>query len=120
MSDVRWIPEQLIGRVAAAQNDALQRADYQAFQTYTCRAEHATESEVLERQRNSSAEQGARFIDGVSDVAVDGDRATATVTYHFDRSEDDKFGSPDDLRPGGRRMEGVLDRFWLGVRDSRP
>ncbi|BBZ62872.1 Rv0361 family membrane protein [Mycolicibacterium monacense] len=87
-------PEQLIGRVAAAQNDALQREDYQAFQAYTCRAEHATESEVLERQRNSSAEQGARFIDGVSDVVVDGDRATATVTYHFDRSEDDKFGVP--------------------------
>jgi hypothetical protein len=86
--------EQLIGRAAAAQNDALQRADYSAFQAHTCRAEHATEAEVLERQRNSSAEQGARFLDGVSGVAVDGDRATATVTYHFDRSEDDKFGVP--------------------------
>lgn len=87
-------PEQLIGRAAAAQNDALQRADYSDFQEYTCRAEHATEAEVLERQRTSSAEQGARFLDGVSDVAVDGDRATATVTYHFDKSEDDKFGVP--------------------------
>jgi hypothetical protein len=87
-------PEQLIGRAAAAQNDALQREDYQAFQAATCRAEHATETEVLERQRSSSAEQGARFLDGVSGVAVDGDRATATVTYHFDKSEDDKFGVP--------------------------
>ncbi|KUI32344.1 lumazine-binding protein [Mycobacterium sp. IS-1496] len=87
-------PEQLIGRAAAAQNDALQRGSYQDYQAYTCRAEHATEADVLERQRNSSAEQGARFIDGVSDVAVEGDRATATVTYHFDRSEDDKFGVP--------------------------
>jgi hypothetical protein len=87
-------PEQLIGRAAAAQNDALQREDYQAFRAHTCRAEHATEAEVLAEQRNSSAEQGARFIDGVSNVAVDGDRATATVTYHFDRSEDDKFGVP--------------------------
>jgi hypothetical protein len=87
-------PEQLIGRAAAAQNDALQREDYPDFRAVTCRAEQATEAEVLDRQRKSAAEQGARFIDGVSDVAVDGDRATATVTYHFDQSEDDKFGVP--------------------------
>ncbi|BCI51292.1 hypothetical protein NIIDNTM18_05700 [Mycolicibacterium litorale] len=86
--------EQQIGRAAAAQNDALQREDYRDFVANTCRAEHLTEREVLDRQRSSSAEQGARFIDGVSGVTVQGDRATATVTYHFDKSEDDKFGVP--------------------------
>jgi hypothetical protein len=87
-------PEQLIGRAAAAQNDALQRENYADFTAYTCRAERGTGPEVLARQRNSSADQGARFIDGVSDVAVDGDRATATVTYHFDKAEDDKIQVP--------------------------
>lgn len=86
--------EQQIGRAAAAQNDALQREDYDDFRANTCRAEQGNESDVLERQRNSVAEQGARFIDGVTGVAVEGDRATATVTYHFDRSEDDKFQVP--------------------------
>lgn len=86
--------EQQIGRAAAAQNDALQREDYADFVSYTCRAEHANETEVLTRQRDSSAKQGARFIDGVSGVSVNGDRATATVTYHFDKAEDDKIQVP--------------------------
>ncbi|MGE2715511.1 lumazine-binding protein [Mycolicibacterium litorale] len=86
--------EQQIGRAAAAQNDALQREDYADFVANTCRAEQLTEREVLDRQRKSSSEEGARFIDGVSGVTVQGDRATATVTYHFDRSEDDKFEVP--------------------------
>ncbi|WP_197377097.1 Rv0361 family membrane protein [Mycolicibacterium baixiangningiae] len=87
-------PEQQIGRAAAAQNDALQRESYEDFRANTCRAEQGTERDVLDRQRNSSAEQGARFIDGVSGVVVQGDRATATVTYHFDKAEDDKIAVP--------------------------
>lgn len=86
--------EQQIGRAAAAQNDALQRQDYGAFAANTCRAEQSSEREVLDRQRRSTAEQGARFIDGVSGVDVRGDRATGTVTYHFDKTEDDKFEVP--------------------------
>lgn len=87
-------PEQLIGQAAVAQNDALQRESYPDFTAYTCRAEHGSEAQVLERQRDSKNENGARYIDGVSDVSVDGDRATATVTYHFEKTEDDKFGVP--------------------------
>ena len=82
--------EQRVGEAAVAQNDALQRESYPDFREYTCRAEHAQESEFLARQRDSAAEQGARFIDGVSDVSVDGDSATGTVTYHFDKAPDTK------------------------------
>ena len=35
---------------------------------------------------------GARFVDDVTDVVIDGDRATATVTYHFDKAPDTKTG----------------------------
>lgn len=75
--------EQLIGRAAAGQNDALQRDDYADFRSFTCAAQAGTESEILDRQRSSKAKQGERFLDGVTSVKVDGDRATASVTYHF-------------------------------------
>ena len=35
---------------------------------------------------------GERFVDDVTEVAVDGDRATAKVTYHFDKAPDTKTG----------------------------
>ena len=40
---------------------------------------------MLARQRDSVAKQGERFVDDVTDVSIDGDRATANVTYHFDK-----------------------------------
>ena len=74
---------QQIGRVVVAQNDALQRQDYQEFKANTCVAEHGTEKEVLDRQRDSVAKHGERYVDGAGNVSVVGDTATATVKYHF-------------------------------------
>ena len=82
--------EQLIGRAAAGQNDALQRDDYADFRSYTCAAQVGTEAEILDRQRDSKAAQGERFLDGVTDVEIDGNRATASVTYHFANAPDAK------------------------------
>ena len=82
--------DQQVARAAVGQNDALQRQDYADFRGYTCSAHAGTESEVLAAQRDSVAMQGERFVDDVTDVAIDGDRATAKVTYHFDKAPDDK------------------------------
>lgn len=80
-------PEQ-IGRAVVAQNDALQRQDYQAFVASTCAAQHGTEDEVLTRQRDSVAKRGERYVDGAGNIVVDGDTATATVRYHFGANQD--------------------------------
>jgi hypothetical protein len=87
------VPEdQQVGLAAVGQNDALQRQNYPDFRKYTCSAQHGSESEVLARQRDSVAKRGERFVDDVTEVVVDGDRATATVTYHFDNAPDAKTG----------------------------
>lgn len=86
-SDGDGDPEQ-IGRAVVAQNDALQRQDYAAFLASTCAAQHGTEDEVLARQRDSAAQRGERYVDGASNVNVDGDTATATVRYHFGENAD--------------------------------
>jgi hypothetical protein len=87
------LPEdQQVGRAAVGQNDALQRANYLDFRRYTCREQHAAEADVLARQRDSVAKRGERFVDDVTDVVIDGDRATAKVTYHFDKAPDTKTG----------------------------
>jgi hypothetical protein len=83
-------PEQEVARAAVAQNDALQRASYQDFVANTCGEQHGSETEVLDRQRDSVASRGERYVDDVASVRIDGDRATATVVYHFDRAEDTK------------------------------
>lgn len=80
-----------IGRAVIGQNDALQRGDYAAFRRFTCPAQQATEIQVLAEQRRSADAKGARFVDDVRAFAVDGDRATATVVYHFERAADDKI-----------------------------
>ena len=84
----------LVSRAVAGQNDALQRADYADFSGYTCASARGHETDVLARQRASVAKQGPRYVDGVTGIAVDGDRATATVTYHFDKTPDDKINVP--------------------------
>jgi hypothetical protein len=84
--------DQQVARAAVGQNDALQRQNYADFRGYTCRAEQGSEAEVLAGQRDSAAKQGERFVDDVTDVKVDGDRATAKVTYHFDKAPDTKTG----------------------------
>jgi hypothetical protein len=84
--------DQQVGRAAVGQNDALQRQNYADFRTYTCRDQQGVEADILARQRDSVAKRGERFVDDVTDVAIDGDRATAKVTYHFDKATDTKTG----------------------------
>lgn len=84
--------EQQIGLAAVAQNDALQRENFADFRANTCGDEVGTETDFLDAQRKSVAEHGARYIDGVTAVTVDGERAHATVTYHFANDPDDKTG----------------------------
>ena len=82
-----------VGIAAVGQNDALQRGDYPDVRTYTCVGEQGTEAAVLADQRQSAAARGARFVDDVTGIVVTGDRATATVVYHFERSPDAKISS---------------------------
>ena len=82
--------DQQVATAAVGQNDALQRQNYGDFRGYTCAAQHATESEVLAVQRESADKRGERFVDDVAEVKIDGDRATAKVTYHFDKAPDAK------------------------------
>jgi hypothetical protein len=85
------LPEdQQVARAAVGQNDALQRRNYADFRTYTCKAHQSSEAEVLAQQRDSVAKRGERFVDDVTKVVIDRDRATATVTYHFDKTPDTK------------------------------
>jgi len=93
-SDDRTPEDQRVGTAAVGQNDALQRENYADFSTYTCAAERGKEADIFTRQRDSAAKRGARFVDDVTDVKIDGDRATATVTYHFDKAKDDKKPVP--------------------------
>jgi hypothetical protein len=86
--------EQRVGRSAVGQNDALQRLDYGDFRKFTCASEQATEPSVLAAQRDSAATNGARFVDDVKDVKIDGEKATGTVAYHFDKQPDNKRTSP--------------------------
>lgn len=82
-----------VGMAVVGQNDALQRDSYPDFLRYTCAELRGTEAAVLAQQRRSKEAKGARFVDDVTGLAVDGDRATASVTYHFEKSPDDKVTS---------------------------
>lgn len=79
-----------VGRAVVAQNDAVQRSAYADFQRYTCAAEQGTEKQLLADQRQSMNAHGARYVDDVKDITVSGERASATVVYHFEKSESDK------------------------------
>jgi len=89
-SDDELPPEQQVARAAVAQNDALQKENYADFRSATCREQQGAEAEVIAGQRDSKEDKGARRIDDVTDVVIDGDRATAKVTYTFDKSPDAK------------------------------
>lgn len=84
----------LVGLAVVAQNDALQRENYADFRSYTCIAQQGTETQVLADQRASKSAKGNRFIDDVKDFVGAGDRATATVVYHFEKSTDAKLSTP--------------------------
>jgi hypothetical protein len=77
-----------VGRAIVGQNDALQRQNYADFRDFTCRAVQGSEADFLARQSDSVSKNGERYIDDVKDVRIDGDRATARVTYHFARTAD--------------------------------
>ncbi|MGV0790564.1 Rv0361 family membrane protein [Mycolicibacterium sp. XJ1819] len=82
--------DQQVATAIVGQNDALQRQNYSDFREFTCRSEQRSEAEVMSTQRDSENKKGARFVDDVTEVAIDGDRATAKVTFHFDKAPDDK------------------------------
>lgn len=86
--------DQRVGRAAVGQNDALQRENFADFGAYTCAKMRGSEVDVLARQRDSVGKRGARFVDDVTEVKIDGDSATATVTYHFDNAPDSKSPVP--------------------------
>ena len=85
-------PDQQVGRAAVGQNDALQRQNYPDFRTYTCHAQQGVEADILAHQRDSVEKHGQRFVDDVTNVVIDGDHATAKVTYHFGKAPDAKTG----------------------------
>ncbi|WP_110318413.1 lumazine-binding protein [Mycolicibacterium moriokaense] len=85
-------PDQQVGKAAVGQNDALQRQHYADYRTYTCRDQQGAEADILAQQRDSVAKRGERFVDDVTDIVIDGDRATAKVTYHFGKAADTKTG----------------------------
>ena len=82
--------DQRVGRAAVGQNDALQRENYPDFRKFTCAAQQGAEAEVIARQRQSKSAHGARFVDDVTGVKIDGERATGTVVYHFEQARRDK------------------------------
>jgi hypothetical protein len=82
-----------VGRAIVGQNDALQRQNYADYRAFTCRAVQGSEADFLARQRDSVTRNGERYVDDVKDVRIDGDRATASVTYHFDKTADTTSGS---------------------------
>ncbi len=86
--------EAAVGRAVVAQNDALQRENYADFRGFTCVAQQGTESQVIDDQRQSKYAKGNRFVDDVKDLAFNGDRATATVVYHFEKTPDAKITTP--------------------------
>ena len=81
-------------RAALGQNDALQRLDYADFRANTCAQEAGAEADVLARQRNSVEDKGARYVNNVTSVTVQGDRASADVSYYFAGARDVKYDVP--------------------------
>jgi hypothetical protein len=86
--------EQRVGRAAVGQNDALQRQNYADYQRYTCNAVLGAEGAFVAAQQDSVRQHGARYVDDVTDVKIDGDRATGTVVYHYENAPNGKWGSP--------------------------
>ena len=82
---------QAVVRSALAQNDALQRLDYADFRANTCTQLAGVETNVIADQKESAARRGARYVENVIAVTVEGDRATADVVYSFADARDDKI-----------------------------
>jgi len=99
-------PNQLVARAAVGQNDALQRENYGDFVRYTCVAQQGNETEVLAGHKKSVSVKGARYVDEVTGISINGDGATATVVYHFENSSDNKVTTPMTfvLQDGGWKV----------------
>ncbi len=82
--------DQQIARAASGQNDALQRESYPDFRAFTCTAQLGDEAKVMGAQRDSVARRGDRYVDRVEGVVVDGDTATADITYYFGNDREAK------------------------------
>lgn len=82
--------EQQIARAASGQNDALQREDYADYRAFSCAGLPGDESEVLSAHRDSVVQRGDRYVDRVAGVAIEGEQASADVTYYFDNDPDAK------------------------------
>lgn len=107
--------EQQVGRAAVGQNDAMQREDFAAFTDYTCAEQRGTEADFLARQKDSVNQNGERYIDGVTTVQIDGERASATVVYHFKNQPDNKI----NVETAFVREDGEW-RVCSSMGDSRP
>ncbi len=75
---------------------------------------------IIAGQRDSAAKRGERYVDGATRVVIDGDRATADVTYHFDKEPRGQGVRRDRLRAPGRGVVGLFDRPQFAVGHSRP
>ncbi|HEY5150635.1 MAG TPA: lumazine-binding protein [Mycobacterium sp.] len=94
--------DQRVGRAAVGQNDALQRESYPDFRKFTCAGQQGAAAAVIAHQQQSKTAHGARFVDDVTGVKIEGERATATVVYHFERTPDKRIQSPMTfVREGG-------------------
>ncbi|WP_135452110.1 lumazine-binding protein [Mycobacterium sp. DL99] len=107
--------EQKVSLAAVGQNDALQRENFGEFSDYTCTVQRGAEADFIARQRDSVARQGARYVDDVTEVKVEGDRATATVVYHFGNTPDAKVNTETSFV----REDGQW-RVCSSMGDSRP
>ena len=103
--------EQRVGRAAVGQNDALQRQNYADYQRYTCSAEQGTEANMFGAQQESVRQHGARYVDDVTAVTIDGDRA---LKYLYEREIPLREGPqrqrqhPADVCKAGRAVEGLF------------
>ncbi|WHU47590.1 hypothetical protein QNM97_00800 [Gordonia sp. L191] len=83
-------------KVQYAINDlytARNNVDYTAFREHTCGADlnsagFPSQPEFATQNRQSLETNGRIVIPTISDVTVSGDRATATVHWHFDKKSD--------------------------------
>ena len=86
------------GQVQFAINDnytARNNVDYGKFKQSTCAADTSSssfisEQEFVSQNRTSVESKGRIVIPEITDVTVNGDRATARVHWHFDKTPDDK------------------------------
>ncbi|WP_313675946.1 DUF4878 domain-containing protein [Mycolicibacterium sp.] len=83
-----------VARAVVGQNDALQRENFTDFRTFTCLAQQGAENQMLADQKQSVSAKGHRFVDDVKEMTVTGDRATATVVYHFEKAAENKIDVP--------------------------